>query len=95
MIGGGIETPCKYLIYADKKLKSKIRTMLRKASMKLKKCEYITHLCLLNFPLFLSELEKSRHVMKRMKKNNNKNIWSYIRGAYNRDEKSVSDLMGL
>ena len=33
VIGGGIETPCKYLIYADKKLKSKIRTMLRKASM--------------------------------------------------------------
>ena len=30
---GGIETPCKYLIYADKKLNSKIRTMLRKASM--------------------------------------------------------------
>ena len=33
VIGGGIETSCKYLIYADKKLKSKIRTMLRKASM--------------------------------------------------------------
>ena len=33
VIGGGIETPCKYLIYADKKIKSKIRTMLRKASM--------------------------------------------------------------
>ena len=33
VIGGGIEKPCKYLIYADKKLKSKIRTMLRKASM--------------------------------------------------------------
>ena len=33
VIGGGIETPCKYLIYADKKLKSKIRTMPRKASM--------------------------------------------------------------
>ena len=33
VIGGGIETPCKYLIYADKKLKSKIRTMLRKASI--------------------------------------------------------------
>ena len=33
VIGGGIETPCKYLIYADKKLKSKIGTMLRKASM--------------------------------------------------------------
>ena len=33
VIGGGTETPCKYLIYADKKLKSKIRTMLRKASM--------------------------------------------------------------
>ena len=33
VIGGSIETPCKYLIYADKKLKSKIRTMLRKASM--------------------------------------------------------------
>ena len=33
VIGGGIETPCKYLIYADKKLKSKIRTMLRKALM--------------------------------------------------------------
>ena len=33
VIGGGIETPCKYLVYADKKLKSKIRTMLRKASM--------------------------------------------------------------
>ena len=33
VIGGGIETPCKYLIYADKKLKSKIRAMLRKASM--------------------------------------------------------------
>ena len=32
VIGGGIETPCKCLIYADKKLKSKIRTMLRKAS---------------------------------------------------------------
>ena len=31
--GGGIETPCKYLIYAYKKLKSKIRTMLRKTSM--------------------------------------------------------------
>ena len=30
---GGIETSCKYLIYADKKLKSKIRTMLRKTSM--------------------------------------------------------------
>ena len=28
-----VEMPCKYLIYADKKLKSKIRTMLRKASM--------------------------------------------------------------
>ena len=33
VIGGGIQTPCKYLIYADKKLKSKIRTKLRKASM--------------------------------------------------------------
>ena len=33
VIAGGIETPCKYLIYADKKLKSKIRTMLRKASI--------------------------------------------------------------
>ena len=33
VIGGGIETPGKYLIYADKKLKSKIRTMLRKASI--------------------------------------------------------------
>ena len=33
VIGGGTETPCKYLIYADKKLKSKIRRMLRKASM--------------------------------------------------------------
>ena len=33
VIGGGIETPCKYLIYPGKKLKSKIRTMLRKASM--------------------------------------------------------------
>ena len=33
VIGGGIETLCKYLIYTDKKLKSKIRTMLRKASM--------------------------------------------------------------
>ena len=33
VIGGGIETPCKYLVYADKKLKSKIRTMLRKASI--------------------------------------------------------------
>ena len=33
VIGGGIETPCKYLIYEDKKLKSKTRTMLRKASM--------------------------------------------------------------
>ena len=33
VIAGGIETPCKYLIYADKKLNSKIRTMLRKASM--------------------------------------------------------------
>ena len=33
VIGGGIETPCKNLIYADKKLKSEIRTMLRKASM--------------------------------------------------------------
>ena len=33
VIGRGIETPCKYLIYADKKLKSKIRTVLRKASM--------------------------------------------------------------
>ena len=32
-IGGGIETPCKYLIYADKKLKSEIGAMLRKASM--------------------------------------------------------------
>ena len=30
---GGIETPCKYLIYADKKIKSKIRGMLRNASM--------------------------------------------------------------
>ena len=34
--GGGTETPRKYLIYADKKLKTKIRTMLRKASMSLK-----------------------------------------------------------
>ena len=33
VIGGGIETPCKYLICADRKLKSKIRTMLRKVSM--------------------------------------------------------------
>ena len=33
VIGGGIESPCKYLIYADQKLKSEIRTMLRKASM--------------------------------------------------------------
>ena len=33
MIGGGNETPCKDLIYADKKLKSKIRTMLRKTSI--------------------------------------------------------------
>ena len=34
--------------------------------------------------------------MKRMeKKKNNKNIWAYTREAYNRDEKSVSDLMGL
>ena len=33
VIGGGIETPCKYLVYADKKLKSKIRTMLRKVLM--------------------------------------------------------------
>ena len=33
VIGGGIETPWKYLIYAHKKLKSKIRTMLKKASM--------------------------------------------------------------
>ena len=28
-IVGGTETPCKYLIYVDKKLKSKVRTMLR------------------------------------------------------------------
>ena len=33
VIGGGIETSCKYLSYTDKKLKIKIRTMLRKASM--------------------------------------------------------------
>ena len=33
VIGGGIEMPCKYLIYADKKLKTKIRTMLRNVSM--------------------------------------------------------------
>ena len=33
VIGGGTEAPCKYLIYADKTLKSKIRTILRKASM--------------------------------------------------------------
>ena len=33
VIGGGIETRCKYLIYADKKLKRKIRAMLKKASM--------------------------------------------------------------
>ena len=33
MIRGGIEMPCKYLIYADKKLKNKIRAMLRKISM--------------------------------------------------------------
>ena len=33
VIGGDIETPWKYLIYADKKPKSKVRTMLRKASM--------------------------------------------------------------
>ena len=33
VIGGGIETSCNYLTYADEKLKSKIRTMLRKASM--------------------------------------------------------------
>ena len=64
MIGGGIETPCKYLIYADMKLKSKI-----------------THLCLLNFLLLLPELEKPHFVMKRMKKNNNKNIWAYIWGG--------------
>ena len=28
VIRGGIVTPCKYLIYADEKLKGKIRTML-------------------------------------------------------------------
>ena len=33
VIGGGIKTSCKYLIYADKKLKGKTRTMLRKTSM--------------------------------------------------------------
>ena len=33
VIGDCIETPCKYLIYADEKLQSKIRTMFRKASM--------------------------------------------------------------
>ena len=33
VIGGSIETPCKYLIYAGKKLKSKITTMFRKVSM--------------------------------------------------------------
>ena len=33
VIGSDIETPCNYLIYADKKLKSKITTMLRKASV--------------------------------------------------------------
>ena len=32
LIGGRIETSCKYLIYADKKLKSKLGAMLRKAS---------------------------------------------------------------
>ena len=35
VIGGGIETSCKYLIYADKKLKSKSGTTLKKASMQL------------------------------------------------------------
>ena len=30
IMAGGIERPSKYLIYADEKLKSKIRTMLRK-----------------------------------------------------------------
>ena len=30
MIGGGIETPCKYLIYADKKLKIKLEQCLEK-----------------------------------------------------------------
>ena len=33
VIGGGTETPCKYRINADNKLKRKITTMLRKASM--------------------------------------------------------------
>ena len=33
VIGSDIETPCNYLIYADKKLKSKITTILRKASV--------------------------------------------------------------
>ena len=33
VIGRGIETPCMYLIYSDKKLKSKIRAMLTKGSM--------------------------------------------------------------
>ena len=33
LIGGRIETSYKYLIYADKKLKSKPATMLRKASI--------------------------------------------------------------
>ena len=33
IIGGRIETSCKYLIYADKKLKSKLGTMLTKASI--------------------------------------------------------------
>ena len=33
VIGGSNETPCNYLIYADKKLKSKIKAVLRKASM--------------------------------------------------------------
>ena len=28
VIGHGIETPCKYLIYTDKKLKSKIKQCL-------------------------------------------------------------------
>ena len=44
VIGGGIEPPCKYLIYADKKLKCKIRTMLRKASILLKMWIYYTSL---------------------------------------------------
>ena len=33
VIEGVTETPCKYLIYADTKLKRKIRAMLRKDSI--------------------------------------------------------------